>query len=778
MVKRRERARGGWAAGAVLTACLTPVLAAAAAVALASAAESDRRARAAAHGLAMHAARVLDRTIDDMRLAVKAAAHAADANGLATIIAAQLDAEPFVRAAFVADDNGDIVASAPQIEEPQALAGRGFFEGARSFDGVRISRRFAEEGPDGSLMLVVSHAYQDASGQFGGVVGAAVDVTALEDELASLFAGLPQEGALLDADGSAILSTDPTTPRAAILPRMDVGWIDRAFARRLAADQTLSGAPWRIHVNADWRVVFGPGLIGGAGALAAVLFAAGFGAWSLKRRTDGMRVWLRDFASQLAVKELDKVEIAHAKGPQFPEFRDLHASFERFLDVFRRRLVASQEQISILEGAIERRTHEAAKLAKSLRQFLEEAPALILETDAEGRLRFANREWRRHLGRLVGPGNAIIYALDHDNARLWQKATRHCLETGEPTTLELRFVTGDGGRRHVSGRLLSASDDATVSIRGVFQDVTALVNAREEARNAHELLSICVQNAPAAIAMFDHDVRYIAASKRWFKDFDLPGDAIGRTLGEVSPRWSDEWRDALSHALEGRVVVCDEAFLEDVGGSKEWMRWEARPWRLASGEVGGVVMLSEVITERKLIERKLRRLADYDALTGMLNRRAFLERCDEIIKRRRRVGEGEALLVFVDLDGFKQINDTYGHDVGDQVLVEVGRRLDGAIRGDDLVGRMGGDEFVLLIRIREGAELESIRRHIDDALHGSFQAGQAEVEIRGSVGASAVRAGESAEEALNRADEEMYAAKRARKARAARSGDGVTAVVS
>jgi predicted signal transduction protein with EAL and GGDEF domain len=109
---------------------------------------------------------------------------------------------------------------------------------------------------------------------------------------------------------------------------------------------------------------------------------------------------------------------------------------------------------------------------------------------------------------------------------------------------------------------------------------------------------------------------------------------------------------------------------------------------------------AEDITSRKLSEQDVWRRANYDSLTGLPNRDLAMDRLEQSMRMCHRNGTGMAI-VFADIDGFKEVNDTYVHAMGDRVLAEVGRRLPDCIRGSDTVARMGGDEFVLLLPTAE-----------------------------------------------------------------------------
>jgi PAS domain S-box-containing protein len=128
-----------------------------------------------------------------------------------------------------------------------------------------------------------------------------------------------------------------------------------------------------------------------------------------------------------------------------------------------------------------------------------------------------------------------------------------------------------------------------------------------ELQATNELLRQFVENAPAAVAMFDKEMRYLLASKRWLEDYHLDDRKIaGLSHYEVFPDIPERWKEAHRQALAGAVVRCEEDRWERADGTVEWVRWELQPWRDGSGRIGGIVMFTEVITERKRVEEELR----------------------------------------------------------------------------------------------------------------------------------------------------------------------------
>ena len=230
-----------------------------------------------------------------------------------------------------------------------------------------------------------------------------------------------------------------------------------------------------------------------------------------------------------------------------------------------------------------------------------------------------------------------------------------------------------------------------------YIDVTDRRRAESELSRAHSTLEAFIKHAPAAVAMFDTDMRYIAHTDRWLLDYNLVGQSlVGKTHYEIFPEVPDHWRAKHQRILAGATESSMEETFHRADGSTNIIRWEVRPWHLPDNSVGGMMMLTEEITERKQLERQLWRLAKQDSLTGLANRLQFNEQLEATLAWAIKNG-GRFAVGLIDVDRFKETNDILGHAAGDELLQEVGLRLQTALASFGAVARLGGDEFAVII---------------------------------------------------------------------------------
>lgn len=178
-----------------------------------------------------------------------------------------------------------------------------------------------------------------------------------------------------------------------------------------------------------------------------------------------------------------------------------------------------------------------------------------------------------------------------------------------------------------------------------------------------------------------------------------------------------------------------------------------------NGHITEVVGTISEITERKLAEKKIKQMAYYDFLTNLPNRRLFEQKIVDTIKRASQTGESFAVM-FIDLDRFKYINDSMGHETGDRILQSIATRIQNLVRKNDIVGRQGGDEFVILLPDTDKEEAANVAQHLIDGLGQSLQIQDLDLFVNSSIGISMYpKDGLTCNELIRNADIAMYQAK-------------------
>jgi len=273
----------------------------------------------------------------------------------------------------------------------------------------------------------------------------------------------------------------------------------------------------------------------------------------------------------------------------------------------------------------------------------------------------------------------------------------------------------------------------------------------------HEVLRAVVAELPVALTAVDKQANVILWNPAaqlllgWTEE-----EVLGHRLPTVSINREREFRRLLEMTLTNGEGVHEVETLRQHrdGHAIPVLVSTAALWDNA-GHVSGVLASYQDIRARKRVESLLRRQAHRDELTGLYNRRGFLERLSKLLGQ----AKGDTAIISLDLDEFKAVNDTLGHPVGDQLLKEFAKRLRAAVRPGDLVARVGGDEFVVVMAGISRAGLDATARRLFDQLGHRYVIGEREVVTAVSGGVALCHGAAEAEYAVSRADIALYHAK-------------------
>jgi diguanylate cyclase (GGDEF)-like protein/PAS domain S-box-containing protein len=368
----------------------------------------------------------------------------------------------------------------------------------------------------------------------------------------------------------------------------------------------------------------------------------------------------------------------------------------------------------------------------------------------------------------LSPAQSLLCLHPDDRDRI-SAAITECSLTGRPAHDRYRVIrANDGELRWFDGRVEGIFEEGLmVRIGGSVADVTDLL-ADAEVRAAHAFQQAVFSASPDTIVVYDLDVRSTVWTNRSLGEvlgYGPSGAQAGVTIEDLLTV-SDPlgWQAALlatGAAADGEVELLNHRVVDAGGGSRAF-GLSLTPFRRDDdGRVTQVVGVMRDTTEALAAEERLEYAALHDDLTGLPNRRLVTDRLTDILGR---LDEGgEVVVLFCDLDGFKRVNDTQGHHADDAVLIDVGQRMSEVARANDTVGRMGGDEFVVLCHVPSGSNAlaiaDGVARRIEKAISDPIAFDGAEHQITTSVGIYVASRGEDADAALRNADAAMYLAK-------------------
>ncbi len=449
---------------------------------------------------------------------------------------------------------------------------------------------------------------------------------------------------------------------------------------------------------------------------------------------------------------------------------------------------------------------------------------------------------------------------------------------------DFRGLRKDGTEFPIKIRSNSAATQDGPVIVSTIVDITERQQTEANLGAGKEQLKVFVTRAPVAMAMFDREMRYIAASRRWSSNYNL-GDRDLRGLShyDVFPDLADHWRTVHRRGLSGEVIAASGDRFERTSEPLQWLDWEVQPW-YDETSIGGILIFTEDITDRKRAESlfsatiesapigmvmsdaagsivlvnaeaerlfgcsrsellgqqvdvlvpdrfrarhpehrlrfgsvpearlmsagrnlfglrkdgsefpveiglspvntaeglfilstiadithreqlkvakaKAEELATHDFLTGLPNRVLLLDRITQALSLAKRKHQMVALLC-LDIDDFKRVNDTYGHGVGDQLLVEMAARMKSSLRESDTITRLGGDEFLLLApEIESITQAQGIASHILEIVRDPFELGELTLLTTFSLGIAIYpRNGATPDALIAASDRALYIAK-------------------
>ncbi len=391
----------------------------------------------------------------------------------------------------------------------------------------------------------------------------------------------------------------------------------------------------------------------------------------------------------------------------------------------------------------------------------------LLLFDAAGRLVVCNRRYVEMYGLapdVVKPGCTLEELLQHrqdtgsfaGNVDQYRAAILRDLSAGHVTAG--LFETSDGRSIRIVNQPMSSGGWVAT-----HEDITEQTTVRKERDRSKAFADMVIENVPVTIFVKNaNDRRFVLVNKACERDWGLPrSEIIGKTAYDIFPTAA---ADVINERDE-RLLQCPEPLyfeehsiqMPDKGTrivtSKRLLI------RSADGKEQYLAGVVEDITDRKRAEERIARLAHYDSITDLPNRILFREQLEQALAR---VNRGERIAVlYLDLDQFKNVNDTLGHPVGDELLKAVAARLRGCLRENDAIGRLGGDEFAIVQScVSEPHDVSTLANRIHEAIRVPYEVGSHRLVADTSIGiALAPDDGTDPDQLLKNADLAMYSAK-------------------
>jgi diguanylate cyclase (GGDEF)-like protein/PAS domain S-box-containing protein len=385
----------------------------------------------------------------------------------------------------------------------------------------------------------------------------------------------------------------------------------------------------------------------------------------------------------------------------------------------------------------------------------------------EARLLFCNGPYTRWAGRpsaeLVGRTLAELYG-----AAAWAAAANAFAAAFNGRTVSYeRRLTHQGTAARWARVQVFPDRNAQGEVDAVYTiafDIHQDVMEREQLLEARQHLSRFTEHIPYPLTYVDREYRLRFVNLAYQQAVGMSATALlGRPIGEVRgpARWA-EHQPYFDRALAGEAVQYTR-LVDGLPQGPRWMRTSYVPDHDDAGAVQGVYTVTVDVHELTEAQQRLARTAERDALTDALSRRTMMERLDAAAAA---CSTQPIALFFIDLDGFKGLNDAHGHAAGDVLLVSLAQALQDAVRLEDAVGRFGGDEFLVLAGVRDAAGASALAEHLLRAVRACTAKCPRAASVSASIGyALAPHDATQALRLLQLADSAMYEAKRSGKDR-------------
>lgn len=397
------------------------------------------------------------------------------------------------------------------------------------------------------------------------------------------------------------------------------------------------------------------------------------------------------------------------------------------------------------------------------RDTLDSIPQMVWSHSADGKEEYYNRQWDGFTGTALRAGNIkrldLVHPEDRDRvAQIWLDCCRS--HADYEAEYRLRHVSGSYRWVFSRGRAVRDGGGKIVRWYGSCTDIHDRVLALHALNDSEALNRGIIEASPDCVSLLDTAGKVLFVNRAAFEAYGLDdpapllGEAWGARLGAGA---RDERAIAVEEARNGRIGrISISARIS--AGKVRWFDTLLAPVLDSGGRPTKIVVTSRDVTQQKMAEDEVRWSAAHDYLTGLPNRASFQAQLSD---RTASAGSPPFALLLLDVDNFKQVNDTQGHDAGDSLLRVVADRLRETVRPDDYVARLGGDEFALILSgVSSAEEVALVTGRIATGLIEPWTHNGRTGDCRASIGASLFPChGDKGSELLKNADIALYTAK-------------------
>ncbi|MED1781568.1 EAL domain-containing protein [Brevibacillus fortis] len=391
---------------------------------------------------------------------------------------------------------------------------------------------------------------------------------------------------------------------------------------------------------------------------------------------------------------------------------------------------------------------------------------ILAITDHMGIILRANDQFCRiskyERSELLGKDHRILNSGYHPKG--FFKEMWSCIRSGQVWRGEIRNRAKDGSYYWVDTTIVPFKNQAgeIYQYLSIRSDITCRKQMEDELKRSEEKYRIIAENTSDIISIInlDGEFLYLSPSHKRVWEHTVPDEEIHNLFEWIVEDDRDIFAYAIQHAFSTRKEYLVECRINTQRNDVIWTESKINPIMDEEGNVTKLLLVTRDVTDRKQSEETIHHLAYHDALTDLPNRRMYVQQLSKEMMQAKRFQSTLAVL-FLDLDRFKDVNDSFGHDVGDMLLIEASKRLQACLKPGDAVARLGGDEFTIMQnQLQDRSEATALAEQIMNQLQRPFELDGHVFNVSCSIGIALYpQDGDNPEDLLKRADTALYTVK-------------------